>query len=546
MFGATSGQIEIYKQLSNCDSRTLLMKGQQIVNIPSKRDSAMVCITIVANRYDPNGTKEEKEMSATGYIGLWYMYFFCYFDYAKASDCLLQAEHIFKSINMEYPRLYLNYGVMYQSLSDQGNDTKLKQTALNYYSRAFYAACRKKEFSIIHTAFANIVTVAYDTYQLKKITNLWKTYKSITRNKHDFETVYGLLMYKAIWQLRFGKASESIRLLKEQEKIIPRSPAYIRFMHLNKINMAEAYMKSSNPESAINVLNSAIHTCERYNIKDLELEAYKEISKYYFSRGDKNNGNAFYYKYLTLKDTLLNYKQLAGMSNLRFLSKIDSINEKLKIEKHDKIVERIITAIVAVAALIITILLIIVSNKNKKLNQRNEYLYQRNVEVLKAYQEEKEKLLSVISYKQTEPAQQSQKIKQNGRYKNSTLDDNQKDSIINNIKKVMETSEEIYSSDFSIRRLAELADSNQTYVSQVINEIFDSNFNTFVNRYRIREVCQRINDDARFRKLTLEAIGNSVGFKSRSTFLVSFKRFTGIAPSDYVQLAKEKSNKNGD
>jgi YesN/AraC family two-component response regulator len=234
------------------------------------------------------------------------------------------------------------------------------------------------------------------------------------------------------------------------------------------------------------------------------------------------------------------------MSNLRFLSKIDSINEKLKIEKHDKIVERIITAIVAVAALIITILLIIVSNKNKKLNQRNEYLYQRNVEVLKAYQEEKEKLLSVISYKQTEPAQQSQKIKQNGRYKNSTLDDNQKDSIINNIKKVMETSEEIYSSDFSIRRLAELADSNQTYVSQVINEIFDSNFNTFVNRYRIREVCQRINDDARFRKLTLEAIGNSVGFKSRSTFLVSFKRFTGIAPSDYVQLAKEKSNKNGD
>ena len=41
------------------------------------------------------------------------------------------------------------------------------------------------------------------------------------------------------------------------------------------------------------------------------------------------------------------------------------------------------------------------------------------------------------------------------------------------------------------------------------------------------------------RRLTIEAIANEVGFKSRTTFTTAFKHFTGLTPTDYIRMSKE-------
>lgn len=106
----------------------------------------------------------------------------------------------------------------------------------------------------------------------------------------------------------------------------------------------------------------------------------------------------------------------------------------------------------------------------------------------------------------------------------------------------MENNEEIFQPGFSIERLASLVSSKYRYVSQVIHERFDCNFNTFLNEYRIKEACKRMNDTEHYGNLTIEAISSGVGFKSRTSFVTSFKRFTGLTPSEYQAQAKRENS----
>lgn len=66
-------------------------------------------------------------------------------------------------------------------------------------------------------------------------------------------------------------------------------------------------------------------------------------------------------------------------------------------------------------------------------------------------------------------------------------------------------------------------------------------FNTLLGRYRIREACRRFNDPQRYGSYTIESIARDLGFKSRSNFATTFKKHTGLNPSEYLRLAKEKN-----
>ena len=88
-----------------------------------------------------------------------------------------------------------------------------------------------------------------------------------------------------------------------------------------------------------------------------------------------------------------------------------------------------------------------------------------------------------------------------------------------------------------------LSGSKSKYVSQVINEHYGQNFNTFLNSYRIKEACKRRGDLVNYGNFTIEAISESVGFKSRSTFVTSFKRITGLMPSQYQRMARKEAQK---
>lgn len=69
-------------------------------------------------------------------------------------------------------------------------------------------------------------------------------------------------------------------------------------------------------------------------------------------------------------------------------------------------------------------------------------------------------------------------------------------------------------------------------LSQLLNNKIEKNFTLFVNEYRINEACKMLSTNT---NLSIEGIGNEVGFNSKSTFFTAFKKIKGTTPSVYQQ-----------
>ncbi len=69
-------------------------------------------------------------------------------------------------------------------------------------------------------------------------------------------------------------------------------------------------------------------------------------------------------------------------------------------------------------------------------------------------------------------------------------------------------------------------------LSQLLNESLGKSFTLYINEYRIEEACRML---ANTENLTIEAIGEEVGFNSKSTFFAAFKKLKNSTPAAYQQ-----------
>lgn len=78
-------------------------------------------------------------------------------------------------------------------------------------------------------------------------------------------------------------------------------------------------------------------------------------------------------------------------------------------------------------------------------------------------------------------------------------------------------------------------------LSKALNSIEGKNFNAFINEYRVKEAVRLLSDPANDR-IDIAGIGHESGFNSRSTFYESFRKITGLLPTEF---RKSKRNMSG-
>jgi len=103
-----------------------------------------------------------------------------------------------------------------------------------------------------------------------------------------------------------------------------------------------------------------------------------------------------------------------------------------------------------------------------------------------------------------------------------------------NIENFMMESQYYSQQDVTLKKVAEKLETNGNAISKLINSETGVNFNDYINQKRIALSQQRLLDP-KFKHLTVEAIGQSVGFKSKSAFYNAFKKHSGQSPSAFMK-----------
>lgn len=92
--------------------------------------------------------------------------------------------------------------------------------------------------------------------------------------------------------------------------------------------------------------------------------------------------------------------------------------------------------------------------------------------------------------------------------------------------------------ELTLSTLARELSLNRSQLSQLINGCMGDNFYNFVNRFRVEEV-KKLMVDPKYHNLNMLGLALEAGFKSKSTFNLIFKRFTGLTPTEYKKNLSE-------
>nr|WP_299341390.1 AraC family transcriptional regulator [Allomuricauda sp.] len=103
----------------------------------------------------------------------------------------------------------------------------------------------------------------------------------------------------------------------------------------------------------------------------------------------------------------------------------------------------------------------------------------------------------------------------------------------------MENGQLFLDNRITLKSFADTLETTPNLVSKIINSQTGSHFNDYINEKRVGMAKQRLND-SKYSHLTVEAIGHSVGFKSKSAFYSAFKKHAGQSPSVFMKGKKAR------
>lgn len=294
-------------------------------------------------------------------------------------------------------------------------------------------------------------------------------------------------------------------------------------------NLAGLFLEQSAIDSASFYLKLSEELCKANHFHDILKLNYDSYVRLFSQTNDLKNIKKYTQLSAAISDSLVNKESLEMLAAMQAKYETRLKNEENKrLEAENGLYAQLLaTKDFKIKALVLVLLLVLVASsiillQNRTQRRANKALVKKNLEVVQREQQLSQSLAN----------SEAEKPK-----RDAGIPDEQKERVFAQISEYIQKEKPHLSTDFTLQELANKIGSNRSYVSSVINEKLDISFTTMVNNYRIEE-ARRMLSNPDHHNLTIEAIGQAVGFNSRSAFNTAFKRYSGVTPSYYLKSVK--------
>lgn len=514
---------QFFEDNSSVSREELLRKGNSFIsrNMP---DSALAYLTLAARGYNAGDlSAEEQRICANALTSIGYIHFFFYNDYPAAYSALISSNDLAKKNGLSRIQCIndINIGNIYSINKDY-------ETASKMYKRAFESARRNGHKALMMISFVDIADIYFnekgETAPMRKEIKAFGSDSIPVR--HPLSS-YSRNIYRGL-KAADSNDSSAVKWFDRARNSVGDIHLRERYVYNADFLASRMLQKEGQNIKAAEQMKKIITDSAISANRDVEAMAYKRISECYRDALRFDSAQLYKIKYLELSDSIFATQKMSAVKDLEASHQRQEFSsELLRMTDAHRFQRRLITVICIALSLVIGLLIWIIL-KNKQLNSRNEELFKRNQELLRI--REKDPLAGTAA----------DSLPPKTRQENKGILSPDSDFLITLKSRILEVmaSEEIFSPDFNSARLASLCNTNTRYISAALSGTEPGNLPALLAEFRVREAMRRLSDlTGEYSNLTIEAIGESVGFKSRGTFSIAFKKCTGMTPKEYRRMS---------
>lgn len=521
------------RQWEKLPTATLMRMGGRFLDQRMMPDSALLCYTIVINRYSEELNDEDLKCCIRAYHHIGDTYRIYYNNQAEAYRYLLKSKDLAEKHHYDtfIPTIYMTLGGLYwRQWGLQNNREQYQKEALNYDKAAFWKSLETQDMTNLPHIMINLNYVACVNKELSLTTKERETFPTIKLPDSIRYQKTALAINQGVNLLSQNKPEQALEVFKGAHQFANEEFADFNAASAHSIinNLIIFTQVNMGDPDALKTIQEDI-TLTQKNNPALMFEIYGQLSMYYRHFNNPTLADKYELLWWRASDSIAQVTKANELNNVRFLYELDKMNEEQKAltlkQQHYRKMLWVVSGFLALALGLIVLLVI----NRGLIKQKNIVLYENNVALLAAEDERR---------RQAEQEELARVEAEAAKYGAIRMDEQSTEELWQNIIHVMGYSQEIFDENFSVARLAELIEAKSNYVSQAINQHDKKGFPNLLAHYRIQEACRRMNDSVNYKNYTVEGFGQSVGYTSRSHFVKLFKHHTGLTPSDYMKQCR--------
>ncbi|MDE7413998.1 MAG: helix-turn-helix domain-containing protein [Muribaculaceae bacterium] len=521
-----------------------------------KTDSAILLLTMVVQRDTVGIDDNSRAMMAKARNALGMLNF-------NKANYLVAYTHFLESIQLDnspYSTTYLSLASFYLHYGD-------KIRAFEHLKNFTRNAIKYNHYNEASLGIANILSNNFIEAGIPRdtITAVIKQFLSLPPAAGK-EKAYPLAHHLAQgWMLflendHLGAIDETKKIIAELDKSIKQRTRHALFLII-----AHQYKCAAMKDSSLRYIKLAEDIARNNDYKDLLSKTYSDAEEIYNYFQDSIMGDTYHRKMLEINHLLYHPQELGKLSDINMFYEANKFERRIEILNVQHKMRKKMLWTAGGALIVVIIFLIIVIRQNRVLEAKNKVLFAKYVSDVK---EEEKNSLNVKKIENDGNIDVRQRMNVEtmkskcdsltpdssyndyneskddaAKYGSSNITDASRLSIRKCIEDVFKDEDIFCREGFSLNELSNLCNSNSRYVSQVINEDLGTTFYQLLNSERVKVACKRFMDVETYGSHTVESIISDLGCKSRSTFSKTFKRITGLSPSEFQRMARNSAQK---